>query len=100
MSYTKNLSEKIEDRLLATHISDNPAFEGACLSGNGLLIMDIVEAEMEKHKLYTKGSKKLQADILRMLQGRPAVSKSVGERVLFFVWNSRLAGIGMAVNPT
>ena len=95
--YTKNLTEKIEDRLLATHISDNPEFEGACLSGNGSMIMEIVEAEMEKNNLYTKGSKKLQADIIRMLKGQLSVSKYVGERVLFFVYNSRLAGIGLAV---
>jgi hypothetical protein len=95
--YTKNLTEKIEDRLLATHITDNIEFEGACLSGNGLLIMDIVEAEMKKNNLYTKGSKKLREDILRMLQGRSSVSKSVGQKVLFFVWNSRLSGIGLAV---
>ena len=96
--YTKKLSEKIEDRLLATHIAYNAEFEGACLSGNGALIMAIVEEEMAKHSLYTKGSKKLQADILRMLQGRTNVPKSVGQNILFFVWNSRLSGIGLAVN--
>ena len=96
--YTKNLTEKIEDRLLATHITDNPEFEGACLSGDGLMIMDIIEAEMKKNNLYTKGSKKLQADIIRMLQGQSRVSKYVGQNILFFVYNSRLAGIGLAVN--
>jgi hypothetical protein len=95
--YTKNLSEKIEDRLLATHISDNPDFEGACLSGNGTMIMEIVATEMEKNNLYTKGSKKLQADILRMLKGQAQVSQYVGQNILFFVYNSRLAGIGLAV---
>ena len=95
--YTKELSAKIEDKLLATHIADNPDFEGACLSGNGLLIMDIVAAEMEKNNLYTKGSKKLQDDITRMLQGRAKVPNYVGQNVLMFVWNSRLAGIGLAV---
>ena len=53
MNYTKNLTEKIEDRLLATHISDNPKFESACLSGDGLMIMNIVETEMENNNLYT-----------------------------------------------
>lgn len=96
--YNKKLEAKIEDRLLATHIADNSEFEGACLSGNGLLIMDIVEAEMEKNNLYTKGSKKLREDILRMLQGRSSVPKYVGQNILMFVWNSRLSGIGLAVN--
>ena len=95
--YTKELSAKIEDRLLATHIADNPEFEGACLSGNAFQIKAIIEAEMEKNHLYTKGSKKLQADILRMLQGRDKVSTYVGQNVLMFVWNSRLSGIGLAV---
>jgi hypothetical protein len=95
--YTKNLSEKIEDRLLATHISDNPDFEGACLSGNGLQIMEIVEAEMKKNNLYTKGSKKLQADIIRMLRGQSQVPKYTGQNILFFVYNSRLAGVGLAI---
>ena len=96
--YTKNITEKIEDRLLATHISDNPEFESACLSGNGLLIMAIIEAEMEKNDLYTKGSKKLQADIIRMLNGQSKVPNYIGQKVLAFVYNSRLAGIGLAVS--
>jgi hypothetical protein len=95
---TKNLETKIEDRLLATHITDNADFANACLSGNGGQIMAIVAAEMEKNKLFTKGSKKLQSDILRMLQGKERVSPSVGQRVLAFVYNSRLSGIGLAVN--
>ena len=96
--YTKNLCEKIEDKLLATHVADNADFEGACLSGNGSMIMNIVEREMEKNNLYTKGSKKLRDDILRMLKGQTTVSSRIGQNILFFVWNSRLAGIGMAVN--
>lgn len=95
--YTKELSSKIENQLLATHITNNPEFTNACLSGDGLMIMDIVEAEMKKNNLFTKGSKKLQEDIIRMLQNQTRVSTKVGERVLFFVYNSRLAGIGMAV---
>jgi hypothetical protein len=95
--YNKTVEKKIEDRLLATHISDNAEFEGACMSGNGLQIMSIVDAEMEKNNLYTKGSKKLREDILRMLQGKDRVSTYVGQRVLMFVWNSRLSGIGLAV---
>lgn len=98
MKNTKNLSEKIEDRLLATHVSNNKNFEAACLTGDGLQIMDIVKSEMEKNKLFTNGSKKLQADILRMLQGKSRVSPYVGQQVLMFVWNSRLSGIGLAVN--
>ena len=98
MNYTKNLTEKIEDRLLATHISDNPKFESACLSGDGLMIMNIVETEMENNNLYTKGSKKLQADIIRMLKGQTKVSTYTGQNILFFVYNSRLAGVGLAVS--
>lgn len=98
MSYTKNLSEKIEDRLLAAHISDNPEFEGACLSGNGSAIMEIIEVEMKKNKLYSKGSKKLQSDIIRKLKGQSKVSTYIGQEILFFVYNSRLAGIGLSVN--
>ena len=98
MNYTKNLTEKIEDRLLATHISDNPKFESACLSGDGLTIMNIVETEMENNNLYTKGSKKLQADIIRMLKGQTKVSTYTGQNILFFVYNSRLAGVGLAVS--
>lgn len=95
--YTKKLEAKIEDRLLATHVADNPNFEAACTSGNGAMIMEIVAAEMEKNNLYTKGAKKLQADIVRMLQGKEVVSKYIGQNILMFVWNSRLSGIGLAV---
>lgn len=98
MKNFNTLTEKIEDRLLATHISDNPKFESACLSGDGLTIMNIVEAEMKKNNLYTKGSKKLQTDIIRMLKGQTKVSTYTGQNILFFVYNSRLAGIGLAVS--
>ena len=53
---------------------------------------------MKKNDLYTNGSKKLKADIIRMLKGQSRVSESVGQNILFFVYNSRLSGIGLAVN--
>ena len=95
--YTKKLESKIEDRLLATHIVGNADFESACLSGNGSLIMDIVVSEMEKNNLYTKGSIKLKNDIFRMTKGQSRISSSAGQNILFFVWNSRLSGTGLAV---
>lgn len=92
----KNLSPKIEDRLLATHVTNNPNFESACMTGDAQLIRSIVESEMEKHNLFTKGSEKLKADIHRMLQGKDKVPSWVGQNVLMFVWNSRASGIGLA----
>lgn len=93
----KNI-KKIEDRLLATHVSNNKDFESACLSGNAGQIISIVNAEMQKNNLFTKGSEKLKADILKMLQGKEKVSYTVGANVLYFVWNSRMSGIGLGVN--
>lgn len=95
--YTKNLETKIDDRLLAAHIADNAEFAEACLSGNASQIMAIVEAEMEKNKLFTKGSNKLKNDILKKLQGKEKVSYTVGSSILEFVWNSRMSGNGLAV---
>ena len=95
--YTKSVEKKVEDRLLATHIADNPNFESACMSGNGTLIMDIVAAEMQKNNLFTKGAEKLKEDIARKLKGQARVSKYIGQEILMFVWNSRLSGIGLAV---
>ena len=94
----KRLSEKNDDRLLATHVVSNADFEGACLTGNGALIMSIVEAEMQKNNLFTKGSEKLKADIFRLLNGKERVPSCVGQNILMFVWNSRMAGIGLAVD--
>jgi hypothetical protein len=94
----KNLSLKIEDKILATHVATNEGFTAACFAGDGKKIMAIVETEMEKHKLFTPGSKKLQEDIRTMLQGRDRVSESTGKRVLEFVWNSYAKGIGLGVN--
>ena len=91
----KNIN--IENQLLATHITDNEKFESACMSGNRDEIMDIVISEMEKNKLFTKGANKLKADILRMLGDKPKIPTSVGQRVLGFVWNSRMSGIGLSV---
>lgn len=88
---------KHEDRLLATHISGNTDFTAACQTGNAELIRTIVNQEMEKANLHTKGSNKLRDDIFRMLQNKPVVSTYIGNQVLFFVWNSRLSGTGLAV---
>lgn len=90
-------NRNVEDQLLATRISDNKEFAIACQMGDAKRIMEIVSAEMEKNNMFTPGALKLQKDILRMLQGKMKVSSHVGNNVLAFVWNSRLAGIGLAV---
>lgn len=95
---TKNLSLEIQEQLLATHVATNENFTAACYAGDGAQIMTIVENEMLKHNLFTKGSAKLKADIIRMLQGKAKVSVSVGTRVLEFVWNSQAKGCGLGVN--
>ena len=96
--YNKNLETKIEDRLLATHIANNADFTNACMTGNASKIKSIIDAEMAANHLYTKGSQKLKADILNMLGGKEKVSSFIGQNVLAFVWNSKLSGIGLAVN--
>jgi hypothetical protein len=90
-------STTIEQHLLATHISDNADFEQACISGNAKLIMEIVDTEMQKNNLHTKGSEKLKADIFRMTKGQQRVPSAIGTNILYFVWNSRLSGTGLAV---
>ena len=84
---------KAEDKLLATHITNNPEFETACTANNKEMIMSIVHHEMEKNNLYTNGAKKLRDDIFRMLNRKKSCTE-----VLFFVWNSRLSGTGFAVS--
>ena len=95
--YTKSVEQKVENRLLATHIAQNPDFESACYTGDSTKILEIIDAEMTRNNLFTKGSQKLKADIVKMLQGRPKVSRYTGENILMFVWNSRLSGTGYAV---
>ena len=95
--YTPEVEKKVENSLLATHITENPEFNNACFAGNGQLIMSIVDNEMEKNDLHTKGAEKLRADIIRMLQGRTKVPMTVGTNIMRFVYNSRLSGIGLGV---
>lgn len=83
---------KIEDQLLATHISNNPEFEAACLAGDAKKVLAIVDHEMEEHSLFTKGANKLKSDIIRMLNAKKHFAQ-----ILMFVWNSRLSGTGDAV---
>lgn len=96
--YTQTLEKKIDDRLLATHVACNPEFETACAAGDGVKIMAIVRAEMEKNNLFTKGSKKFHDDVLKMLRGKEKVSSAVGSEILFFAWNSRFSGLGYSAN--
>ena len=88
----------IEQNLLATHVSDNPAFESACRAGDCDAIMKIVCSEMETKKLFTKGALKLKNDIFRMTCGKARVPAYVGSNILAFVWNARLSGTGFGVN--
>ena len=90
-------SQNVESRLLATHISNNKDFEVACMSGDADMIVSIINSEMDKNKLFTKGSQKLRDDVLRMTQGKAKISSRMGNNILAFVWNSRLSGIGLAV---
>jgi hypothetical protein len=90
-------TQKIENNLLATHISNNKDFEPACLTGNAEKILYIVDYEIEHNNLHTKGSEKLKNDILKLTKGQAKISASVGQNILFFVWNSRLSGTGLAV---
>ena len=93
----RTLSLENEDRLLATHISNNKEFEAACLVGDAAKIMEIVRFEMDHNNLHTKGSKKLHNDILIKTKGQTKVSQKIGQNILEFVWNSRLSGTGLAV---
>lgn len=93
----KALSLENEDRLLATYISNNKEFETACMTGNAERILYIVNYEMEHNNLYTNGAKKLKNDIFRLTKGQATITSKVGENILFFVWNSRLSGTGLAV---
>lgn len=95
--YTKEVEKKVEDRLLATHLTTNSEFEKACYAGDGQKIMTIIETEMNKNNLVTKGSMKLKADIIRMLQGRTRVPSYIGQNILRFVYNARLSGLGLGV---
>ena len=87
-----NHNIKADDRLLATFICNNPEFETACNSRDGDKLIMIVDAEIEKNKLHTKGAAKLRSDIIRMM-----MSKKSFTEIMFFVWNSRLSGTGFGV---
>lgn len=95
--YTKETELKIENQLLATHLSESQEFKNACKAGDSQQIMSIIDTEMSKNNLFTKGSMKLKADIIRMLQGRTRVPSYIGENIVRFVYNSRLSGIGLGV---
>lgn len=95
--YTKEVEKKVEDRLLATHLTENEVFKKACFAGDGQQMMTIIETEMNKNNLFTKGSMKLKADIIRMLQGRTSVPSYIGQNILRFVYNARLSGTGHGV---
>ena len=95
--YTKEVEKKVEERLLATHLTTNPEFDKACKAGDSQQILSIIETEMNNNNLVTKGSMKLKADIDRMLQGRTRVPSYIGQNIINFVWYARLAGTGNAV---
>lgn len=89
---TEQIAAKIEDRLIATHVSNNENFEEACINNDYELIIQIFEDEMEANNLFTKGAIKLKDEIQLMI-----TKCKPGTDILFKVWNARLAGTGNAV---
>ena len=49
-SSIQRLQHRVESRLLATRITDNPNFTQACESGDGLMIMEIVDEAASANK--------------------------------------------------
>ena len=88
----EKIAAKIEDRLIATHVSENPDFEEACLTNNYKKIIQIFDDEMNANNLFTKGANKLKEEIqLMIFKRRP------GTDIMFKVWNARMAAIGLGV---
>ena len=85
------------DSLIATHVCNNPEFEGACMTGDAAKIMSIIDAEMEANNMYTPGAKKFRGDVFRMTRGNAKIPAKIGENILFFAWNSQMSGTGNAV---
>lgn len=88
----ETIAAKIEDRLIATHVSNNENFEEACMNNNYKLILQIFDEEMEANNLFTKGAKKLRDEIQVMVYKHKS-----GIEIMYRVWNARLAGTGYAV---
>lgn len=87
-----------EQSLLATHVTDCPDFEEACMTGDATRIMAIIDETMQLEGMMTPGAKKLRNDVFNMTKGSARVPRKIGENILFFVWNSRMSGIGLGVN--
>lgn len=90
---TEQTMAKIENRLIAAHVADNPNFEEACLNNNYKQIIQIFDEEMKSNNLFTKGANKLRDEIQLMINKRKP-----GTDIMFKVWNARLAAVGLSVN--
>lgn len=86
-----------DDKLLATYVVKNPEFESACMSGDAVKIMSIIDQAMQDNNMMTKGARKLRDDVFVMTRGNARVPAKIGENILFFVWNSQLSGTGNKV---
>jgi hypothetical protein len=92
-----SLTEAPDQSLLATNVAQHPDFETACMTGNAIQIMSIIDGVMQEKNLMTPGAKKLRADVFRMTRGDAKIPAKIGENILFFVWNSRMSGTGYKV---
>jgi hypothetical protein len=88
------ITEAPANNLLATHVCTHPDFESACMSGDAVRILSIIDEVMEAKNMYTPGAKKLRNDVANMTMGKPKVPAKIGEHILFFVWNSQASGTG------
>lgn len=89
---TEQIAAKIENRLIATHVSNNVDFEEACMTNNYDRIIQIFDEEMEENDLFTKGAIKLKEEVKLMI-----TKHKPGTDILFKVWNARMSGTGFGV---
>jgi hypothetical protein len=67
------------------------------MTGDATKIMAIIDQAMQDNNMMTKGARKLRDDVFMMTRGNAKVPARIGEHILFFVWNSQLAGTGYRV---
>jgi hypothetical protein len=88
-----------EEKVLANHIGEDDAFIEACETGNAALVRAIIDNTMEELNMYTPGATKFRDTIFSLLgsgsQVEPIRRKYVATEILTYVFNCRLASVGL-----
>jgi hypothetical protein len=99
-SLTEAVKAAPDECILAFHVMMNPDTNKALESRDAVKLLSIVDQEMEKNNLYTKGANTFRSTIEKMTCGMETVPYAMQRRLAQYIGDSYLKAAGMGMSKS